>query len=201
MATERVAIGTMVTALPRRRPQLVAQATTSLDRLSGGRMVLGLGLGVDSYGEYSAFDEPAADDRARGAALDAGIELLLPMLAGDAVPGAGGRVTTEAGVQQTTCPDLDRRAGGAPRRTAARALATDWRVWRWWVPTPGRPNTSAPRCAPATWRPARSTWCWSAAPILIPRLLPRPAQRGAFPEVLPGATSADALAAAAKPPG
>ena len=58
-ATERVKIGTMVTALPRRRPQLVAQATTSLDRLSRGRMVLGLGLGVDSYGEYSVFGEPA----------------------------------------------------------------------------------------------------------------------------------------------
>ena len=62
----------------------MAQATTTLDRLSGGRMVLGLGLGVDSYGEYSVFDEPAADDRARGAALDAGIELLVPMLAGHA---------------------------------------------------------------------------------------------------------------------
>ena len=63
MATNRLTIGTMVTALPRRRPQLVAQSTTSLDRLSGGRMVLGLGLGVDSYGEYSVFDEPAVDDR------------------------------------------------------------------------------------------------------------------------------------------
>ena len=62
-ATERVVIGTMVTALPRRRPQLVAQSTTSVDRLSSGRMVLGLGLGVDSYGEYSVFDEPAVDDR------------------------------------------------------------------------------------------------------------------------------------------
>src|SRR5690348_1534975 len=57
MATERVVIGTMVVALPRRRTQLVAQATNSLDRVSRGRMVLGLGLGVDSYGEYSVFDE------------------------------------------------------------------------------------------------------------------------------------------------
>ena len=103
-ATERVLIGTMVTALPRRRPQLVAQATTSLDRLSGGRMVLGLGLGVDSYGEYSVFDEPAVDDRARAAALDAGIELLQQMLAGGPVAGAGGRVTTAAGVQQPRVP-------------------------------------------------------------------------------------------------
>ena len=90
----------MVTALPRRRPQLVAQATTSLDGLSAGRMVLGLGLGVDSYGEYSVFEEAASDDRARGAALDAGIELLVPMLAGEVVPGAGGRRATEPGVQR-----------------------------------------------------------------------------------------------------
>src|SRR4029078_4609032 len=44
-ATQRVVIGTMVTALPRRRPQLVAQSTTSLDRLSNGRIGLGPGLG------------------------------------------------------------------------------------------------------------------------------------------------------------
>ncbi len=59
-ATQRVTIGTLVCALPRRRPQLVAQAATTLDRLSGARMVLGLGLGVDSYGEFSTFGEPAA---------------------------------------------------------------------------------------------------------------------------------------------
>ncbi len=64
-ATERLRIGTLVVAVPRRRPQLVAQATTSLDRLSEGRMVLGVGLGVDSHGEYSAFNESAHDDRTR----------------------------------------------------------------------------------------------------------------------------------------
>ena len=40
----------------------------SVDARAAGRMVLGLGLGVDSYGEYSVFDEPATDDRARAAA-------------------------------------------------------------------------------------------------------------------------------------
>ena len=104
MATERVVIGTMVTALPRRRPQLVAQSTTSVDRLSNGRMVLGLGLGVDSHGEYSVFDEPAVDDRARAAALDAGIGMLKQMLAGEPVEVAGGRVTTSASVQQPRVP-------------------------------------------------------------------------------------------------
>ena len=125
MATERVAIGTMVTALPRRRPQLVAQSTTSVDRLSGGRMVLGLGLGVDSYGEYSVFDEPALDDRARAAALDAGIGLLGQMLAGVPVAGAGGRVTTPASVQQPRVPIwIAGRAGlsAGPRRVRRHGL-------------------------------------------------------------------------------
>src|SRR5687767_3657797 len=109
----------MVTALPRRRPQLVAQAATLLDRLSQGRMVLSLGLGVDSYGEYSAFDERATDDRARAAVLDEGIELLKPMLAAEPVPGARGRVTTAAGVQRPRMPIwIAARAGfgAGPRR-------------------------------------------------------------------------------------
>ncbi|MFT3853457.1 MAG: LLM class flavin-dependent oxidoreductase [Ilumatobacteraceae bacterium] len=125
VATNRIRIGTMVTPLPRRRPQLVAQAATALDRLSNGRMVLGLGLGVDSYGEYSLFDEPADDDRARAHALDAGIDVLVPMLAGAPVPSAGGRQTTVPGVQQPRLPiwiagRAGRRAG--PRRVERHGL-------------------------------------------------------------------------------
>ena len=145
VATERVLIGTLVVALPRRRPQLVAQAATSLDRLSAGRMVLGVGLGVDSYGEYSAFDEPVTDDRGRGAALDAGITLLAPMLAGDAVPGVGGRLTTQPGVQRPRVPIwIAGGLGSVPGRE--RIGGTGWRDWRWWVPTCGHPNTSPLPC-------------------------------------------------------
>ena len=191
VATERVAIGTMVAALPRRRPQVVAQATTSLDRLSGGRMVLGLGLGVDSYGEYSAFGEPASDDRARGAALDAGIELLMPMLAGDPVPGAGGRVTTEAGVQRPRVPIWTAgRAGlrAGPRRVARLGLeglalvgADPW----------------APEDVTAALRAGELT-AGTLDVVLVGGSHPDPqalAAAGAtwcMPEVLPGATSADA---------
>jgi alkanesulfonate monooxygenase SsuD/methylene tetrahydromethanopterin reductase-like flavin-dependent oxidoreductase (luciferase family) len=104
LATERVRIGPMVTPLPRRRAQVVAQQATTLDRLSRGRLVLGLGLGTDGYGEFTTFGEPAADDRLRAAALDDGIELLLPALAGEPVPQAGGRRTTVAGVQRPRGP-------------------------------------------------------------------------------------------------
>jgi alkanesulfonate monooxygenase SsuD/methylene tetrahydromethanopterin reductase-like flavin-dependent oxidoreductase (luciferase family) len=199
-ATERVLIGTMVTALPRRRPQLVAQATTSLDRLSGGRMVLGLGLGVDSYGEYSVFGEPAVDDRARGAALDAGIGLLEQMLAGEPVAGAAGRVTTAAGVQRPRVPMwIAGRAGlsAGPRRVGRHRLEglalVDADIWtpehvtaalRAGGLAPGEIDVALVGGAhPDTDElgAAGATWC--------------------FPEVLPGATAADAMAMAATPPG
>ena len=44
-ATERMRLGALVTPLPRRRPWKVAREATTLDRLSGGRLVFGAGLG------------------------------------------------------------------------------------------------------------------------------------------------------------
>lgn len=199
-ATERVVIGTMVTALPRRRPQLVAQATTSLDRLSNGRMVLGLGLGVDSYGEYSVFDEPAADDRARAAALDSGIGLLVQMLAGGPVAGAGGRVTTPAGVHEPRVPIwIAGRAGlsAGPRRVHRHGLE-------------GLALVGADAWTPHDVAAALSAGDLEAAEIdvvLVGGTHPDPEALGAagatwcVPEVLPGVTASTALAMAATPPG
>ena len=140
-ATERVLIGTMVTALPRRRPQLVAQATTSLDRLSAVGWCSGLGLGVDSYGEYSVFDEPAVDDRARAAVLDAGIGLLEQMLTGGPVDGRSGKGDHVGRRSTASGSDVDRcdRLGSAPVR--GEWAVTDWKGWHWLTPTSGRPNT------------------------------------------------------------
>ncbi len=88
-ATERVRIGPIVTPLARRRPQIVARQCTSLDLLSGGRMVLGAGLGLDSSGgELSRFGEEL-DDRRRAAMLDEGLALLDALWSGDEVHHAG----------------------------------------------------------------------------------------------------------------
>jgi alkanesulfonate monooxygenase SsuD/methylene tetrahydromethanopterin reductase-like flavin-dependent oxidoreductase (luciferase family) len=54
--TSRVLLGPMVTPLPRRRPQKVAREAVTLDRLSGGRLILGVGLG-NPMEEYSAFGD------------------------------------------------------------------------------------------------------------------------------------------------
>jgi alkanesulfonate monooxygenase SsuD/methylene tetrahydromethanopterin reductase-like flavin-dependent oxidoreductase (luciferase family) len=199
-ATERVAIGTMVVALPRRRPQLVAQATTTLDRLSGGRMVLGIGLGVDSYGEYSAFGEHAADDRARAAAADAAIELLVPMLAGEPVAGAEGRVTTVPGVRQPRVPiwvagRLGLTAG--PRRVVRHGLE-------------GLALVGGDEWQPAHVTDALAAGSFAAGDfevVLVGGTHPDPSALAAagatwcMPEVLPGATAAEALTqAASRPP-
>jgi alkanesulfonate monooxygenase SsuD/methylene tetrahydromethanopterin reductase-like flavin-dependent oxidoreductase (luciferase family) len=88
LATERMRLGAMVTPLARRRPWDVARQVAVLDRLSGGRMVFGAGLGGDSRGELSAFGEER-DPRARAALLDEALELIVELWRGEPVTGGG----------------------------------------------------------------------------------------------------------------
>ena len=74
-ATSTIRIGPMVTPLARRRPWVVARQAATVSRLSGGRLVLGTGLGSDESGDFSRFGEPAGlGERAR--AYDEGLDLL-----------------------------------------------------------------------------------------------------------------------------
>jgi alkanesulfonate monooxygenase SsuD/methylene tetrahydromethanopterin reductase-like flavin-dependent oxidoreductase (luciferase family) len=76
--TERIRIGPLVTPLARRRPHQLARETVTLDRLSRGRLVLGVGLGSDRSGEFAAGrfgEEP--DPRARARLLDGNLDRLL----------------------------------------------------------------------------------------------------------------------------
>ena len=193
-------IGPLVTPLPRRRPQVVAQQATTLDRLSGGRVVLGLGLGHDGYGEYSAFAEPLTDDRARAAALDRGIELLLPALAGEPVPQAGGRLTTRAGDAAAAGPDLGRRPARHGRRPPAGRPATAWRASRWSGATRGRRPTSPPPSRRPAVGPASSTSCSSAATHPDPAALADAGATWCVVERGPGTTLAEAQRLAASRP-
>lgn len=83
-ATERLRIGPMVTPLPRRRPVVVARQSVTLDRLSGGRLVLGVGIGGDGSRELSATGEQT-EDRVRGAMLDEALDVLRSAWTGEAV--------------------------------------------------------------------------------------------------------------------
>ncbi len=87
--TGRLRLGPLVTPVPRRRPWKLAREAVTLDRLSGGRAVLGVGIGTDAYGEFSAFDEPAADDRGRAARLDEGLAVIAALWEGRRVSHTG----------------------------------------------------------------------------------------------------------------
>jgi alkanesulfonate monooxygenase SsuD/methylene tetrahydromethanopterin reductase-like flavin-dependent oxidoreductase (luciferase family) len=83
-ATERLRIGTLVTPLSRRRPWVMARQVITLDHLSGGRMVVGIGLGSDAWREFSAFGEPV-DPSERARLLDESRDVLRRLLAGESV--------------------------------------------------------------------------------------------------------------------
>src|SRR4029079_18616814 len=51
--TTRMTLGPLITPLPRRRPWTVARQALTVDHLSGGRLVLGVGIGGDWFGDYS----------------------------------------------------------------------------------------------------------------------------------------------------
>jgi len=80
MVTSRIRIGTLVTPLPRRRPWKLARETTTLDRLSGGRLILGVGIGAGKA-EWDDLGE-AIDPKRRGAMLDEGLQVLRGLWSG-----------------------------------------------------------------------------------------------------------------------
>jgi Luciferase-like monooxygenase len=81
-ATERIRIGPMVTPLPRRRPWKVAREAVSLDHLSGGRLILGVGLGEPLDVEFEAFGEPT-DRRVQAEMLDEALAILDGLWSGE----------------------------------------------------------------------------------------------------------------------
>jgi alkanesulfonate monooxygenase SsuD/methylene tetrahydromethanopterin reductase-like flavin-dependent oxidoreductase (luciferase family) len=74
-ATEMLRIGTMLTPIARRRPWKLARETVTLDRISQGRVTLGVGLGVPAEFEFGTFGEET-DDRERADKLDEGLQVL-----------------------------------------------------------------------------------------------------------------------------
>lgn len=68
--TERITLGAMVFALPRRRPWELAQQALTIDHLSGGRLVLPVGLGVPIDRAFTSVADQPQTVRDRARALD-----------------------------------------------------------------------------------------------------------------------------------
>jgi len=92
--TSRIKLGTMITPVPRRRPWQLARQTASLDRLSGGRLILGVGIGSPAYGDFGIFHEPTGD-RARADLLDEGLDVLSGLWTGEPFRYAGQHFTVD----------------------------------------------------------------------------------------------------------
>jgi hypothetical protein len=82
LATQRLRFGALVTPLARRRPWKYAKEAATLDRVSGGRFVAGVGLGIESdfHPVGERFD---AAERARR--LDEGLEIVRALWSGNPV--------------------------------------------------------------------------------------------------------------------
>jgi probable F420-dependent oxidoreductase len=84
--SKRLRLGTSVYLLPLRHPVPVAKQVATLDRMLGGRLAFGVGVGGEFANEYAACGVPL---RERGARLDEGIQLLRKLWSGESVTHGG----------------------------------------------------------------------------------------------------------------
>jgi alkanesulfonate monooxygenase SsuD/methylene tetrahydromethanopterin reductase-like flavin-dependent oxidoreductase (luciferase family) len=125
LATNTLHCGLLCTPLARRRPWKVAKEMATLDRLSGGRLVLGVGLG--GVWDFAPFgDSPPGPSR--GAVLDEALEVVTACWSGEDVH-YDGRYYTVDGARMRPTPVQRPRIpiwtagywpGTAPFRRAAR---------------------------------------------------------------------------------
>jgi alkanesulfonate monooxygenase SsuD/methylene tetrahydromethanopterin reductase-like flavin-dependent oxidoreductase (luciferase family) len=88
MHTSRIRLGPLVTPLARRRPWTLARQAVTLDHLSGGRLILGVGLGYPPRSEFERFGENA-DAKVRALKLDEGLAILDGLWSGEPFTFAG----------------------------------------------------------------------------------------------------------------
>jgi alkanesulfonate monooxygenase SsuD/methylene tetrahydromethanopterin reductase-like flavin-dependent oxidoreductase (luciferase family) len=93
MRTERIRLGTMLTPLPRRKPWDVASQAATLDNLSGGRVILSVGLGAVHEGWLAFEADPGR--RVRAELLDEGLDVLTGLWAGESFAYTGRHYTVQ----------------------------------------------------------------------------------------------------------
>jgi probable F420-dependent oxidoreductase len=80
-STERITVGAGIVLLPLRHPSVVAKEFASLDHVSGGRVILGVGVGGEAAKDFEAV---GVDPRERGARTDEAMQALRELFRGRA---------------------------------------------------------------------------------------------------------------------
>ncbi|NOW01860.1 LLM class flavin-dependent oxidoreductase [Isoptericola chiayiensis] len=131
--TERITLGAMVFAVPRRRPWELAQQVLTVDHLSGGRLVLPVGVGVPIDRAFTSVPGQPTSLRDRARALDEVLDWLELSWSGEVFSHDG--EWTRTGDFQLPQPPVRGRvpvwpvgvwdAARPPRRSLDRALRWD----------------------------------------------------------------------------
>jgi alkanesulfonate monooxygenase SsuD/methylene tetrahydromethanopterin reductase-like flavin-dependent oxidoreductase (luciferase family) len=127
LRTQQIRIGTLVTPIARRRPWKLARETVSVDRLSNGRLILGVGLGDPVQWDFGFFEE-ATDPKTRARRLDEGLDILTGLWTGERFSYGGDQYNVREVIFRPTpvqSPRIPIWVGGwwphkAPLRRAAR---------------------------------------------------------------------------------
>ncbi len=123
VASRRLMFGTSVYLLPLRHPTPVAKQVATIDLLTEGRFIFGVGLGGEFPKEYEACGVPLTE---RGARLSEGIGVLRKLWSGDSVSNQGKFYPFEK-VRMTPPPA---QRGGPPIWCGGRAKAALQRTGR-----------------------------------------------------------------------
>lgn len=79
--TKSIRVGTSVSPLPRYKPWNLARRIATIDHLSAGRMILGVGLGVEESSDYRRFGE-SPEPRVLAEKLDESLEIIAGLCTG-----------------------------------------------------------------------------------------------------------------------
>jgi probable F420-dependent oxidoreductase len=155
-ATERITLGTAVYLLALRHPTHAAKVSATLDRLSDGRLVLGVGLGGEFPPEWEAVGVPVAE---RASRVEEGIGVVRRLWTEDRVAHEGrhfrfGPVTM---APKPAAQRADGRPGAPPIWIGGRAPAAMRRIGRL------GDGYISHMCAPETYRENLATIAEAAA--------------------------------------
>src|SRR5262245_27490098 len=135
--TERVRLGTLVLSAGFRHPAIVAKGASAIDRLSGGRMEIGLGAGWFEE-EYEAFGMPFGTVGERFDLLEDTLGYLAALFGPEPASFEGKRFSLDDAydrprpMQEPRPPTLVGGKGGPRLLRIAARYADGWNtVWRW----------------------------------------------------------------------